>query len=168
VKWAQNQSLGEKWAATSKRLRSTALALIRMVNSSQFMATHWLTCKLSCSDVLRKIYHRVLVLLLSYNRDWGTLPFNKLLINLEKMIGFFGPLPWNLPLFWTRFGPLAKSRSGNLGYAYSVTNSITASDDLKEISIVLCFGDKSDINLAVAFIFCISFPFRMQKASHNF
>jgi len=40
VKWAQNQSLGEKWAATSKRLRSTALALIRMVNSSQFMATH--------------------------------------------------------------------------------------------------------------------------------
>jgi len=25
VKWAQNQSLGEKWAATSKRLRSTAL-----------------------------------------------------------------------------------------------------------------------------------------------
>jgi len=25
VKWAQNQSLGEKWAATSKRLRSTDL-----------------------------------------------------------------------------------------------------------------------------------------------
>jgi len=25
VKWAQNQSLGEKWAATSKRLRNTGL-----------------------------------------------------------------------------------------------------------------------------------------------
>jgi len=25
VKWAQNQSLGEKWAATSNRLRSTGL-----------------------------------------------------------------------------------------------------------------------------------------------
>jgi len=26
VKWAQNQSLGKKWAAPSKRLRSTALS----------------------------------------------------------------------------------------------------------------------------------------------
>ena len=26
---------------------------------------------------------------------------------------YFGPLSQNLPLFWTRFGPLAKSRPGN-------------------------------------------------------
>jgi len=26
---------------------------------------------------------------------------------------FFGPLSWNLALVWTRFGPLAKSRSGH-------------------------------------------------------
>jgi len=37
------------------------------------------------------------------------------------MVGpFFGPVSWNLLLFWlffwTRFGPLANSRSGNPGF----------------------------------------------------
>jgi len=31
VKGAQNQSLGEKWAATSKRLRSTALNYVQHI-----------------------------------------------------------------------------------------------------------------------------------------
>jgi len=35
-------------------------------------------------------------------------------VKIGKMVGpFLGPLYWSLALFWTRFGPLVKSRSGN-------------------------------------------------------
>jgi len=46
-----------------------------------------------------------------------------LLINLEKMVGSFWPLVLEFGSLWTRFGPLAKSRSGNPG---SVLSSIRA------------------------------------------
>ena len=39
---------------------------------------------------------------------------------------FFGPLCYNLALFWTRFGPLIKSRSGSPGTA--VGTGATPSD----------------------------------------
>ena len=43
------------------------------------------------------------------------------------MVGpFFDPLSYNLVLFWTRFGPLAKSESGNPGTA--VGTGATPSD----------------------------------------
>jgi len=40
VKWAQNQSLGEKWAATSKRLRSTELDAVKHSFTKLFRAAH--------------------------------------------------------------------------------------------------------------------------------
>jgi len=89
-----------------------------MVNLCQFMAAR-------CSIT---IFHHVLVLLLSYNCDWGILPFDKLLsmvsydFAIADKIGKNGwPIFWPLilefdsflALFRTRFAPLARSSSGN-------------------------------------------------------
>jgi len=54
VKWAQNQSLGEKWAATSKRLRTTDLQSV-FFNIWFGMVQH--QKQVGCrEDILVKIY----------------------------------------------------------------------------------------------------------------
>jgi len=47
---------------------------LALVDDGKFISVYGYTWKLSC---YLTISHHVLVLLLSYNCDWGTLPFNK-------------------------------------------------------------------------------------------
>jgi len=77
----------------SFRLLLIPLALFE---DSKFISVYYYTLKLICSLT---IFHNLLVLLLSYNCDWGRLPFNKRLsvgsydfviaVKIGKMIGPF-------------------------------------------------------------------------------
>jgi len=84
------------------------LTLLALIEDSKFISVYRYKWKSSWSLT---IFHHVLVLLLSYNCDWGTLPFNKspsigsydfvIAVKIEKNSWpIFGILCKSLALIW--------------------------------------------------------------------
>jgi len=87
-----------RWYTSLLVLFRLLLIALALIDDGKFISVYGYTWKLSSLT----IFHHLLVLLLSCNCDWGTLPFNKLrsmdswLCNcyaFGKLVGpFFGPI----------------------------------------------------------------------------
>jgi len=114
-----------RWCTCLLVLFRLFLIALALIEDGKFISVYGYTWKLSCSLA---IFHHALVLLLRCNCDWATLSYNKLLsmgsydfVTADKFGKNSWPYFWPLvskfgsflAIFWARFDPFAKSRSGN-------------------------------------------------------